>query len=285
VITVDVRGECAFDDLLVVSLAGTVTCTVHSFERVETNFKNVIGTRTDRQSRGDIPGMTNGAEKTKTKPAPLTAKEQAKVAETCLKHAARIMAIAREYERPGFDVPELMQAGYLGVVTAVRKWREDGGATFETVLNGCVRNEMRALVPSARRDLANSARRLARTISIDASDSGDEDDMNHSDRIDALLGPSNEESQENVCARREVREALNGLSVADRDLLSFFADKGMSDHDIAQKTGKTVSSVFRARRAAIGRLGAKLGAEPAPASVTPMRRPGDVQATARGAAA
>jgi len=140
--------------------------------------------------------------------AALTLDEQAKVAQACLKHGNLVLSISRQFLRPGFEIEDLTQIGYGGLVDAVRDWKEDGGSSFVTIANLRIRDSLRSAT-AFRKDMHRIA------ISFDSGLEEGEDSFHD------LVGE--EPTQEITFERKEsidtVRRALDAVSDEDRTLL------------------------------------------------------------------
>lgn len=117
-------------------------------------YENDTSARTTRTPYSDIRGMKESADTKSAAPqaAPLTKEEKAAVTQACLTHANLVLAIAKQFLRPGFDLEDLTQIGYEGLVQAVREWRPEGGASLATIANLRIRDALRAAT-AVRRDM------------------------------------------------------------------------------------------------------------------------------------
>ncbi len=70
---------------------------------------------------------------------------------TCLihRHTPMVQRLAARYRGPWLDTEDLAQEGLLGLLSAVRTFREDGGASFATYAAVCVRHRIVSAVKRA----------------------------------------------------------------------------------------------------------------------------------------
>jgi RNA polymerase sigma factor (sigma-70 family) len=143
--------------------------------------------------------------------------------------------IANRYARPGIDVTDLVQEGYLGLMEAFETWRADGGASFKSWASLHVRS---AICKALAADDPGFE-----TVSMDMPL-----DEEHGTSLHDLLGTTTEDepsTQEDVIGDIEtttiVREEIDRLPSNHRVVLSMWAgtpaDDGMTHQQIADELG------------------------------------------------
>lgn len=150
-----------------------------------------------------------------------------------LRYSRTVRVCARPLFLAGGDSEDLIQEGLLGLLDAIREFREDRDAAFGTFAQTCIRNRLRSAVRSAAR---------AKHQPLNASLSWESDQVEGA----AASPPSPEEM---VIAREERSEDLErmaaDLSPLERSILTHYLD-GLSYEEIARTTQRSVKSVDNA---------------------------------------
>ncbi|MBX3215225.1 MAG: sigma-70 family RNA polymerase sigma factor [Labilithrix sp.] len=144
--------------------------------------------------------------------------------------------IANRYARPGIDVDDLVQEGYLGLINAFETWRPDGGSSLKAWASLHVRSAICKALDAADPGFE--------TVSMDAPTSvGERGASLH----DVLGTPAEEDvpTQEDVIDEIEtntiVREEVDRLPSNHRVLLTMWAgtpvDDGKTHQQIANELG------------------------------------------------
>lgn len=132
--------------------------------------------------------------------------------------------IARGFARPGVELDDLTQDGYLGLFKAVRTWRQDGGATFKSWASLYIKKAICAAVGDAIDDQVTSLDETVDGVSMHE-----------------LVGVA--PTQELELAEHEtnavVRDGVKLLPAADRELLTLWASDGFTHEQIARSMGVT----------------------------------------------
>lgn len=146
--------------------------------------------------------------------------------------------LSRQYVRPGLELEDLKQEGYLGLFKAVEQWKAEAGATFVTLAASRIRDAMRGAVSSSRAD----------GLSLDEVD---DDGLSLHERVGAPAEQEDLASAEEDAAA--VRAALSKMSAKDRELLEMIA-VGDSHPMIARRRGIPRQTVQRHCSMALARL-------------------------------
>ena len=150
-----------------------------------------------------------------------------------LRYSYMVRACARPLFLVGGDSEDLTQEGFLGLLDAIREFREDRDASFGTFAHTCIQNRLRSAVRSANRDKHLP---LNASLSLESGEAAPE--------LTAPVSP-----EEVVIAQEERYEGLErmkqNLSTLERKVLDHYLD-GLSYEEIARAVGKDVKGVDNA---------------------------------------
>ena len=160
-------------------------------------------------------------------------------AEECLvaRYTRLVRAGARPYFLAGGDSEDLIQEGFLGLLTAIRSFTPERDAAFRTFAEICIRSRLHTAVRAAQ--------------------GGKHAPLNHSvsyepplfDGTNAYLFSSAESPEDVVIGREELRERLEALkgrlSKFEAQILPPYLN-GLSCGEIAQRVGRSQKSVDNA---------------------------------------
>lgn len=150
-----------------------------------------------------------------------------------LRYSRVVRACARPLFLAGGDSEDLIQEGFLGLLDAIREFRDDRDAAFSTFAQVCVRNRLRSAVRSAAR---------TKHLPLNSSLSWERDEVEPS----MASPPSPEEMVIAQEERAEDRKRLGeGLSPLEREVLGHYL-AGASYDEIAQLTQRSAKSVDNA---------------------------------------
>lgn len=161
-------------------------------------------------------------------------------AEECLaaRYSRLVRACARPYFLAGGDSEDLIQEGMIGLLSAIRGFREEKETVFSIYAEVCIRNRVCSAVKTAARGKHSL---LNQSISIDSPqfDSG----AYH-------YQPASIDDPETALISREDRERQisslhSKLSEFEKTVLGFYLD-GLSCREIARQVGKPLKSVDNA---------------------------------------
>jgi len=161
--------------------------------------------------------------------------------ELAVRYSRLVRMCARPYFLAGGDSEDLIQEGMVGLLSAIRGYDAEKGASFRTYAEVCVRNRLRSAMKAAARD-----KHAPLNTSVPLFDP-------RSDRGFDPFGYGAEaygEDPEDVLIGREERqrriEALRGqLSGFEKTVLEHYLT-GLSYQEIAQRVGKSPKSVDNA---------------------------------------
>ena len=160
--------------------------------------------------------------------------------ETLAKRYVKLVRIcARQFFLVGGDGEDLIQEGMLGLLNAIRRYDPQGGASFKTYAERCIRNRLLTAVEMDNR-LKNDP--LNRGISLELLES-DNENLGSGD-VSFSRWP------EDVILERErqremKKEYVKLLSKYEMDVLKLYLN-GLSYAEIANELGKTEKSIDNA---------------------------------------
>ena len=157
--------------------------------------------------------------------------------ELVLRHRRLVKSCIRPYFLVGGDSEDLLQEGMIGFLTAMREYSPDGGASFRTYAEHCVRHRVVSAVRTAAR-LKNAP--LNNGVPLEDYLSGEE--------LFAARYPGRS-AEEFVLDRAWKRDFLSAykryLSDFESRILADYLD-GLSYHEIAANCGRSQKSVDNA---------------------------------------
>ena len=166
--------------------------------------------------------------------------EYAASAELIVRYTPSVLYYAERYCYLGLEKEDLMQEGMIALLSAIRTYREDGGASFRTYASRCISNGLAKVAASQLR-----ARNIPLALPTPLEEAGE------------VSAPSREEPEEIVIRQEQsldrshrMRSELSDYELACLQLLL----DGCSYAQIAGRLGRTVKSVDRA----LGRARQKL---------------------------
>jgi len=181
--------------------------------------------------------------------------------EACTNYKWLVEAIAEKFRRPGLEIEDLVQEGYLGLLKAVDEWEAGRGASFETIANARIRDALRMFTRSMRSG-----------VSLDAAATDEDGTILDSPSVRMLgiegmvTAPDQEEATERVERIASVRRAMDAVSADDRQLLQTWADVAPDGSrrnegavpEIARRMGLPRTTVDFRCRSAKKRLGEEI---------------------------
>lgn len=170
----------------------------------------------------------------------ILAREQADGAEEALaeRYVREVRMCARPYFLIGGDSEDLIQEGMLGLLSAIREYDREKGASFKTYARTCIHNRIRSAVRSARR-LKNAP--LNDGVSLDdvLSDESQSLGTHYYARS----------PEEQVLARETENEFISAysrcLSKLEAEILDLYLD-GLTYEEMAVTAGRDVKAVDNA---------------------------------------
>ena len=166
--------------------------------------------------------------------------EYAASAELIVRYTPSVLYYAERYCYLGLEKEDLMQEGMIALLSAIRTYREDGGASFRTYASRCISNGLAKVAASQLR-----ARNIPLALTTPLDEAGE------------VSAPSRDEPEEIVIRQEQsldrshrMRSELSDYELACLQLLL----DGCSYAQIAGRLGRTVKSVDRA----LGRARQKL---------------------------
>ena len=168
--------------------------------------------------------------------------------------AERYMQLVRACARPlflaGGDSEDLIQEGTFGLLSAIRQYKPDCGASFRTFVELCVRKRLLSAIKSASR-----LKHIPLNDGMSLEQLSEESDL----RLSAIPASS---TPEDLVLARESKEELyrvlsDRLSRMEKQVLSLYLD-GYHYQDIAQRLGKDVKAIDNA----VQRIRRKLARDP-----------------------
>ena len=147
------------------------------------------------------------------------------------RYTSLVRACARPLFLVGGDSEDLIQEGMVGLMSAVRHYRPDSGASFRTYAERCIKNRMLSAVRSAGR---LKHRVLSDSVPIEADMEG------------GFFAPDPEELLITKESFEEMNSAMESeLSALEKKVLKYYLE-GMSYSDISERVGRPVKSVDNA---------------------------------------
>lgn len=170
--------------------------------------------------------------------------------------AERYMQLVRVCARPlflaGGDSEDLIQEGTFGLLSAIRQYRPDCGASFRTFAETCVRKRLYSAVKSASR-----LKHIPLNDGMSFEQLSEESDL----RLSAIPAQLSNTPEELVLARESKEELYRALSdrlsKMEKQVLSLYLD-GYHYQDIAQRLGKDTKAIDNA----VQRIRRKLARDP-----------------------
>ena len=169
--------------------------------------------------------------------------------------AERYMQLVRACARPlflaGGDSEDLIQEGTFGLLSAIRQYKPDSGASFRTFAELCIRKRLYSAVRSA-----------SRLKHIPLNDGMSLEQLSEGSDLRLSAVPAQQNTPEDLVLARESKEELyralsDRLSGMEKQVLSLYLD-GSHYQDIAQRLGKDVKAVDNA----VQRIRRKLARDP-----------------------
>ena len=141
-----------------------------------------------------------------------------------------VRAIARPFFLAGGDSEDLIQEGMFGLLSAVRQYDPDNGASFRTFAEHCIRKRMISAIRSA-----------SRMKHFPLNDGLSLEQLSEDTSLPFAAIPAYQPSPEELVLARESKEELysafqDRLSRLENKVLDLFLD-GLSYQDIAQHLG------------------------------------------------
>ena len=168
----------------------------------------------------------------------------------------RYMQLVRVCARPlflaGGESEDLIQEGMFGLLSAIRQFKPDSGASFHTFAEICIRKRLYSAVRSA-----------SRLKHIPLNDGMSLEQLSEGSDLRLSAVPAQRyHTPEDLVLARESKEELyralsDRLSGMEKQVLSLYLD-GYHYHDIAQQLGKDVKAVDNA----VQRIRRKLARDP-----------------------
>lgn len=170
--------------------------------------------------------------------------------------AVRYLWLVRKCARPlflaGGDSEDLIQEGMFGLLSGIRQYNSDNGASFKTFAEHCIRMRLLSAVKSA-----------SRLKHFPLNDGLSLEQLSEETQQSAMLLPQMfRRSPEDLVLARESKEELylafsQCLSKMEKQVLDLYLE-GLSYDDIAHKLGRTPKSVDNA----VQRIRRKLAQNP-----------------------
>lgn len=170
--------------------------------------------------------------------------------------AKRYMQLVRVCARPlflaGGDSEDLIQEGTFGLLSAIRQYKPDCGASFRTFAETCVRKRLYSAVKSASR-----LKHIPLNDGMSFEQLSEESDL----RLSAIPAQFRHTPEDLVLARESKEELYRALSARlsgmEKQVLSLYLD-GYHYQDIAQRLGKDTKAIDNA----VQRIRRKLARDP-----------------------
>ena len=158
------------------------------------------------------------------------------------RYSRLVRICARPYFLAGGDSEDLIQEGMIGLLSAIRGFRSEREAVFQTYAEVCIRNRLYSAVKSAAREKHGP---LNQSVSMETSlcnEKGKE--------YSYTVGSEPGADPEDILISREDRRAqmdalLERLSTFEKMILKLYLD-GLSCGEIARRVGKPPKSVDNA---------------------------------------
>ena len=154
------------------------------------------------------------------------------------RYARVVRMCARPYFLIGGDSEDLIQEGMIGLLSAIREYDAEKGATFKTYAETCINNRIRSAVRSAKR-MKNMPLNDGVSLEDVLSDESQSLGANYYERS----------PEEQVLARETEKEFISAysrcLSKLEADILRLYLD-GLSYEEMAAVSGRDVKAVDNA---------------------------------------
>ena len=137
-------------------------------------------------------------------------------------------------------VDDLMQAGRIGLVRALKTYSPEAGATWQTYATRCVRN---AILDTARQE-HRARRKVCLFCELSTDDAPDFDTLTGPTETSAIEPLLEQITDEGLCA------AIQQLLPRDQQILDLYYASEMSDAQIAAALGMTSAAVKMRRHRA-----------------------------------
>ena len=155
-----------------------------------------------------------------------------------VRYSRLVRACARPYFLHGGDSEDLIQEGMLGLLSAIREFNADKGASFKTYAEICIRNRIQSAIRTAARKKHEP---------LNAGVSLDEILSDESQSLGSQLFQRSPEEQ--VLARETEKEFISAysrrLSKLEAQVLSLYLD-GLSYQEMAVRLGRDPKAVDNA---------------------------------------
>ena len=170
--------------------------------------------------------------------------------------AERYMQLVRICARPlflaGGDSEDLIQEGTFGLLSAIRQFKPEGGSSFKTFAELCIRKRLYSAVKSASR-----LKHIPLNDGMSLEQLSEESDL----RLSAIPAQLSKTPEDLVLARESKEELYRALSdrlsAMEKQVLSLYLD-GYHYLDIAQRLGKDTKAIDNA----VQRIRRKLARDP-----------------------
>jgi len=158
-----------------------------------------------------------------------------------MRYTRLVRVCARPYFLVGGDSEDLIQEGMMGLLTAVREYRNDRGGSFRTFAETCIRNRLLSAIKTATRDKHAP---LNRSISFETSS------FDANTAYDPVLLQSGQFDPEALLISREdykeqTERLKDHLSVFEAEILGLYLH-GLSYSEIAVHVNRPPKSVDNA---------------------------------------
>ena len=154
------------------------------------------------------------------------------------RYARVVRMCARPYFLIGGDSEDLIQEGMIGLLSAIREYDAEKGATFKTYAETCINNRIRSAVRSAQR-MKNAPLNDGVSLEDVLSDESQSLGANYYERS----------PEEQVLARETEKEFISAysrcLSKLEADILRLYLE-GLSYEEMAVRSGRDVKAVDNA---------------------------------------
>ena len=162
-----------------------------------------------------------------------------------------VRACARPFFLAGGDSEDLIQEGMFGLLSAIRQYDADNGATFRTFAEHCIKKRIFSAIRSA-----------SRLKHFPLNDGLSLEQLSEEACLPFAAIPAVQPSPEELVLARESKEELysafhDRLSGLEISVLDLFLD-GLSYQDIAQRLGKDAKAVDNA----VQRIRRKMARDP-----------------------
>ena len=154
------------------------------------------------------------------------------------RYARVVRMCARPYFLIGGDSEDLIQEGMIGLLSAIREYDAEKGATFKTYAETCINNRIKSAVRSAQR-MKNTPLNDGVSLEDVLSDESQSLGANYYERS----------PEEQVLARETEKEFISAysrcLSKLEAEILCLYLD-GLSYEEMASVSGRDVKAVDNA---------------------------------------